>query len=221
MNLPAVSDLVEELKPLLRGWLHLVMVPLALASGIVLVSLAEGTAAKAACAVYAATAVALFSISALYHRRRWGRRGEAIIRRLDHSTIYLFIAGSYTPFAVLTLSGAVRIAVLSVVWSGAVLGVIFRTTWLGAPRWLLTALYLLLGWALVSVLPEFARGAGVAAFALVCVGGGLYSLGALVYGFKWPRLSPRVFGFHELFHSLVVAAFVTQYVAVSLVTYRT
>jgi hemolysin III len=209
-----------DLKPLFRGWIHAAMVPLSLACGIVLVTLTEGGEDKVATSVYAVSALSMFGMSALYHRGSWSERTASVLRRLDHSTIYLFIAGSYTPFAVITLSGATRVAVLSAAWSGALLGVAFRTVWLDAPRWLFTSLYLLLGWTLVWVLPQFIAGAGVAAFALVCVGGGLYTLGALVYALKWPDFAPRIFGFHELFHTLVVAAFVVQYVAISLVAYR-
>jgi hemolysin III len=216
MSMPVAVDL----KPLFRGWIHTVMVPLSLACGIVLVALTEGGRARAATAVYAVSALSMFGTSALYHRGSWSGRTAAVLRRLDHSTIYLFIAGSYTPFAVLTLGGATRVAVLAVAWSGALLGVAFRTIWLGAPRWLLTSLYVVLGWTLVWVLPQFIDGARVAAFVLVCVGGGLYTLGAAVYGLKRPNFSPRVFGFHEFFHALVVAAFIVQYIAISLVAYR-
>jgi hemolysin III len=209
-----------DLKPRLRGWLHLGMVPAALAAGIVLIALAETTSARVSVSIYVGTALLLFAVSAVYHRGTWSPRVSGFLRRFDHANIYLLIAGSYTPFGVLTLDGHVRVVSLASVWGGAIAGVIFRTTWLGAPRWLFTAFYLLLGWAGVIFLPALLRGAGVAAFVLVAVGGVLYSAGGVVYGLKRPNPSPAYFGFHEVFHSLTIAAFITQYVAVSLVVYR-
>jgi hemolysin III len=211
---------LPDLKPLLRGWLHLVMVPLALVAGIILVAQAETGPARAATAIYVCSALLLFGVSAVYHRGTWSPRVAVVLRRFDHANIYLLIAGSYTPFAVLALHGTVRIVALSSVWTGALLGVIFRTTWLGAPRWLLTAFYLLLGWSAVPFVPQLLSGAGIAAFVLVAVGGALYTLGGVVYGLQRPNPSPAYFGFHEVFHSLTIAAFIAQYVAVSLVVYR-
>jgi hemolysin III len=194
------------------------MVPAALAAGVVLVALADTPSARVASAIYAAAALLLFGVSAVYHRGTWSPRAASILRRMDHSNIYLFIAGSYTPLAVLTLQGTTRVAVLACVWGGALVGVVFRTAWLGAPRWLFTAFYVLLGWTAAFVMPDLIHGAGVAVFVLVCVGGGLYSLGGLVYATQRPNPSPRYFGFHEVFHTLTVAAFITQFVAVSMVT---
>jgi len=208
------------LKPLLRGWLHAAMVPAALAAGIVLVALAPEDEARLAAVVYVATAVLLFAVSAVYHRGTWGPRADAVLRRIDHANIYLLIAGSYTPFAVLALHGHTRITVLACVWGGALAGVLFRVSWVSAPRWLFTPFYILLGWVAAFVVPQLLHGAGVAAFVLVVVGGGLYSLGGLVYALRRPNPLPRWFGFHEVFHTLTVAAFVTQYIAVSMITYR-
>lgn len=213
-------DFLPDLKPRLRGWLHLGMVPTALAAGIVLIALAETTPARVSAAIYVGTALLLFAVSAIYHRGTWSPRVANFLRRFDHANIYLLIAGSYTPFAVLTLDGRVRVAALATVWGGAVAGVVFRTTWLGAPRWLFTAFYLVLGWAAVIFLPQLLKGAGVAAFVLVAVGGALYTAGGIVYGLKRPNPSPAYFGFHEVFHSFTIAAFITQYIAVSLVVYR-
>lgn len=142
-----------------------------------------------------------------------------MLRRFDHANIYLIIAGTYTPFALLALGGAARIAVLSVIWGGALAGVVFRVCWIGAPRWLYTVLYLALGWTAIFVMPQLLEGAGVAAVVLVAVGGLLYSAGAIVYGLRRPDPSPRWFGFHEVFHACTIAAYLVQYVAVSIVVY--
>jgi hemolysin III len=145
---------------------------------------------------------------------------ENRLKRLDHANIFLLIAGSYTPFAVLALSDDTRIAVLSAVWGAATVGVLFRVFWVDAPRWLYTLLYIGLGWAAGLFVPQLIHGAGVAAFVLLAVGGLLYTLGGVVYGLKRPNPSPRWFGFHEIFHACTVAAFACQYIAASFVIYR-
>jgi hemolysin III len=210
----------HDIKPLLRGWLHVGMVPAALACGIVLVALAPTASTRAAVAVYGMSALLLFAVSAVYHRGRWSPRVERFLKRFDHANIYLLIAGSYTPFIVYVLHGHARVGALAAVWGGALAGMVFRVAWVGAPRWLLTTFYLLLGWVAAAFVPQLVHRAGVAAFVLVAVGGGLYTLGGVIYAVRRPNPSPRYFGFHEVFHTLTVAAFVTQYVAVSLVTYR-
>jgi hemolysin III len=209
-----------QLKPLLRGWLHAVTAPMALAAGIVLIVLAPHATARWAVAVYTLTAVLLFGTSALYHRGNWSPKVERLLKRIDHSNIFLIIAGSYTPFAVLLLEGHIRALVLWLVWLGALAGVVFRVLWVGAPRWLYTPLYIGMGWVAVFFLPEFMRRGGVAVLVLVAVGGLLYSAGGVIYAFKRPNPSPRYFGFHEIFHTLTVLAFICQYVAISLATYR-
>jgi hemolysin III len=216
----AVGDVVAVAKPKLRGWLHTVTSPVALAAGVVLIVLAPSAPAAAAAAAYAATSVILFSTSALYHRGHWSPVAEQRLKRLDHANIFLLIAGSYTPFAVLALTDDVRIAVLSAVWGAAIVGVAFRVFWVGAPRWLYTALYIGLGWAAGFFVPQLIHGAGVAAFVLIAVGGLLYTFGGVVYGLKRPNPSPRWFGFHEIFHACTVAAFACQYIAASFVIYR-
>jgi hemolysin III len=208
------------LKPKLRGWLHAGMFPASIAAGIVLICLADSTQARIACAVYSASAWMLFGISGLYHRFSWGPRGEAVLRRLDHSNIFLIIAGSYTPFTILLLSGGRRELLLWMVWAGALAGIAFRVFWVGAPRWLYTPCYIALGWVAVFFLPEFLRTGGVAVMVCVIVGGVLYSTGAAIYGFKRPNPSPRWFGFHEVFHSFTLAAFIVHYVGISLVAYH-
>ena len=138
---------------------------------------------------------------------------------MDHSNIYLIITGTYTPFAVLALPPNEGRTLLLIVWIGALSGVAFRVFWVGAPRWLYTTLYVVIGWVAVFFLPELVDGAGVAAVVLIFVGGVLYTLGAIVYGMKRPNPWPEWFGFHEVFHALTVAAFVAQYAAVWLVVH--
>ena len=210
---------VAYAKPRLRGWLHLVTSPLALASGLVLIVLAPTAPATAAAAAYAATAVVLFSTSAIYHRGNWSPGVEQWLKRFDHANIFLLIAGTYTPFAVLALKGDTRVAVLATVWSLAILGALFRVLWVQAPRWLYTPMYIGLGWAAAFVVPQLLHGEGVTAFILMSVGGFCYTAGGVVYALRRPNPSPRWFGFHEVFHALTVGAFILQYVAVSIATY--
>lgn len=215
----AASDLLHAAKPRLRGWLHLGTAPLALAAGIVLVCFAPTAAARFASAVYGLSAVLLFATSATYHVGRWSPRTAAALRRMDHSNIYLIIAGTYTPFVLLVLEGSLRTAMLALIWGCAAAGVLFTMFWLNAPRWLSTALYLALGWVALLFLGDLVRGVDTAPLVLVLAGGILYSLGALVYALKRPDPAPRWFGFHEIFHVLTIAAFVCQYVAVFLVVH--
>jgi len=212
---PAAPPVVA-VKPKLRGWLHLGAAPVALAAGIVLISLADGGRARLASAIFAFSAVMLFGTSALYHRGNWGARGEAILRRLDHANIFLIIAGTYTPFTVLLLHGTAERALLYTVWGGALAGIAFRVFWLKAPRWIYTPCYLALGWAAVFFLPDFLHAGGVAVLVMMVVGGLLYSVGAIVYGTKRPNFSPKWFGFHEVFHTLTIAAFALHFIGVSL-----
>jgi hemolysin III len=206
-------------RPRLRGWLHLGAFPAVLVAGLVLVALGPSVEARLASALYVAASGMLFGISGTYHRQRSHRLIE-VLRRFDHANIYLIIAGTYTPFAVLALDGGVRIAVLATVWTGAVAGVVFRTTWIGAPRALYVTLYIVLGWVAVFFMPQFLDGAGLAACLLVAIGGICYSVGGVVYGLRRPDPSPRWFGFHEVFHAFTLAAYVLQYIAVSLVVYQ-
>ncbi|WP_244317812.1 PAQR family membrane homeostasis protein TrhA [Streptomyces chryseus] len=225
-NAPSVAALVERaaelaepIKPRLRGWLHAGMVPAALIAGIVLICLARTPQAAMACAVYSVTAWLLFATSAIYHRGTWGPLGEALLRRLDHANIFLIIAGTCTPLAVVLLPPDRRAVLLWIVWAGALVGIAFRVLWVGAPRWLYTPCYLALGWAPVRYLPDFLHAGGVAVLTLIVVGGLLYSAGAVVYALQRPDPSPRWFGFHEVFHALTVAAFTAHYIAISLAVY--
>jgi hemolysin III len=215
-----VADVIRRVKPRLRGWLHAAMAPVALVAGIVLIWLAPTVAGRIGGAVFLAASVLLFSISGLYHRRTWGPRGEAVLRRLDHSNIYVFIAATYTPLALLMLTGTSGAVLLAVIWAAALSGLAFRLFWLGAPRWLYTALYVLMGWAAVGWLGAFYHAAGLAVLLLIIAGGLCYTAGAVVYGRKRPNPSPAWFGFHEIFHACTVAGFTCHYIAISLITYR-
>ncbi|MEU3062317.1 hemolysin III family protein [Streptomyces subrutilus] len=208
-----------EAKPLLRGWLHLGMFPAVLVAGLVLMAFTDSTRARVACGVYILTACLLFGVSAVYHRGTWGPRGEAVLRRLDHANIFLIIAGTYTPLTVLLLPPSTGRTLLWAVWIAAGAGIAFRVFWVGAPRWLYTPCYIAMGWAAVFFLPDFLRAGGIAVLVLVVVGGLLYSVGGVVYGMKRPNPSPRFFGFHEVFHSLTLAAFAAHYVGISLAAY--
>jgi hemolysin III len=195
------------------------MFPATVLGGILLVATAPTQQARIAAAIFAVTAALLFGTSALFHRGSWSPRIARLLRRLDHSNIYLIIAGTYTPFAVLALPPDQGRTLLLIVWIGAVTGIVFRVFWIRAPRWLYTSLYIVIGWVAVFFLPGLFDGAGVLAVALIAVGGVLYSLGAIVYGMKRPNPSPDWFGFHEVFHTLTVAAFIAQYSAVWLVVH--
>jgi hemolysin III len=215
-------DTVQKIiKPKLRGWLHAGTFPLALAAGIVLVVLAPTTATRVSTAIFAATACLLFGVSAVYHRGTWSPRTHAILKRLDHANIFLIIAGTYTPFSVLLLPEGKARTLLTIVWVGAVVGVLFRVLWVHAPRWLYVPAYAALGWAAVAYLPSFFANGQVAVVVLVIVGGALYTFGAIVYGLQRPDPSPRWFGFHEVFHALTVAAFAVHYIGVSIAVYST
>ncbi|WP_279239275.1 hemolysin III family protein [Humibacter sp. RRB41] len=218
-NLPLVDASAAnpaDIKPTWRGWIHAGTFPVAIAAGIVLICLAQGAPAKWACAVFMLTSMLLFGNSALYHRFNWKPRTKVVLKRIDHANIFLLIAGTYTPLGVLALPTQEGVILLSIVWGGALLGIAFRVFWIMAPRWLYVPLYLLLGWAaLMYVVPLVS--ANAAMMVLVFIGGGLYTLGALAYGFKRPNPFPGRFGFHEIFHTLTVLAFLCHWAAVLLI----
>jgi len=213
-----IKEVAREMKPHLRGWLHLVTFPLSVAAGIVLIVLSPDERARIATAVFAVSSSMLFGSSALFHRGSWSPRWHGVLRRLDHSSIFLLIAGTYTPFAVMLLDDRNARILLSLVWGGALLGIAFRILWVGAPRWLYLPVYIALGWAAIFWLRGFAS-AGPAILTLIVTGGALYSIGGVVYGLKRPNPIPRWFGFHEVFHSFTIAAFAVHYVGVSMVVY--
>jgi hemolysin III len=212
----AELDAKVDIRPTWRGWIHAATFPVAIAAGIVLIVFAQGTAAKWACAVFMATSLLLFGNSALYHRFNWGPKTFAVLKRIDHANILLLIAGTYTPIAVLALPTDKAIILLSLVWGGAILGILFRVFWLDAPRWLYVALYLVLGWAAVMYMIDLFE-ANAAMMTLVIIGGLLYTGGAIVYALKRPNPFPGHFGFHEIFHVCTVLAFLCHWAACLLI----
>jgi hemolysin III len=211
-----MPELSQRLKPRLRGVFHEWACAGAVPLGLVLVVAAGSARARIALTVYSVSLVALFGVSALYHRVDWkSLTGRDRMRRLDHSMIFVLIAGSYTPFAVLVLHGPLAIAVLVAVWAGAGLGVAFNFVWRGAPTWLRSALYVALGWIAVAAVPQLGAAIGPFALTLLGLGGVLYTLGAVVYAVRRPDPVPAVFGYHEVFHILVIAAAVLQYAVIA------
>jgi len=210
-----MSDVVAvSSKPRLRGVSHEVAALVFPALGLLGVVLARSTGAKAAVAVYAVGVTAMYATSACYHRGAWSVVAKRRLRRLDHSMILVGIAATYTPIAAIGLDATTARVLLAVVWGLAAAGVVIRNVWLGAPRWLVAAVYLAVGWAALAVLPALWTQLGVVTFGLVVVGGVVYSLGAWVYSRHWPDPVPAVFGYHEVFHALVLVAGLVFYVAV-------
>ena len=203
--------------PRLRGAIHAGVVPLVAATGIALIVLAPSLEARLAAALYAVCALTLFATSATHHLNRWGERAGGAVRRFDHAGIFLIIAGTYTPYVVLGLEGATRAIVLGAVWAAALAGVGLKLVNAPTPRWLSVALYIALGWMAALVFPQLLAGVGVPSIVLALVGGGLYSIGAIVYATKRPNPFPRTLGFHEVFHLFTVAAFASLDVGVWLV----
>jgi hemolysin III len=215
----AAVDARQEIKPTWRGWIHAGTFPVAIAAGIVLIVLAQGVPAKWASAVFMATSLLLFGNSALYHRFNWKPTTKAVLKRIDHANILLLIAGTYTPIAVLALPPEKGTLLLILVWSGALLGIMFRVFWINAPRWLYVALYLVLGWAAVMYIVDLLN-ANAAMMVLVIVGGLLYTAGAIVYALKRPDPWPGHFGFHEIFHVCTVLAFLCHWTACLLIALK-
>ncbi|MFI9486783.1 hemolysin III family protein [Promicromonospora sp. NPDC052451] len=216
----SVSSTVEKverkIKPRLRGWIHAGTFPFALAASIVLIALAPTTAGKVSASVFGLSACLLFGVSAVYHRGNWSPRTDAVLRRLDHTNIFLIIAGTYTPLAVLLLPPGQGTVLLTLVWSGALLGLLARVFWLNAPRWVYVPVYLALGWVAVAYMGQFWAIGGPAVVWLILAGGIAYTLGAIVYGTKKPDPSPAWFGFHEIFHVFTVLGFACHVVAIYL-----
>jgi hemolysin III len=218
-----LATTVAELKPRLRGWLHAYAAAISIAAGATLIAVAaavRGGAAGTSTSIYAATVTLLFGTSALYHRINWQPKAQRLMKRLDHSMIFVFIAGTYTPIAVLTLPHTAAVAVLIAVWTGALFGVALQTAWPSAPRWLSAPCYIALGWVAVFVVPDLLHNAGVAAFVLIAVGGIIYTVGGVVYALKRPNPWPGIFGFHEVFHLCTLVAAGCHYIAIWLAVFR-
>lgn len=211
-------ELLHEVKPRLRGWLHAAWAPLTLVAGVLLLAWSPSPAARWAVAAFVGSAVVLFSVSALYHRRAWSERARTRLRRFDHANIFIHIAGTYTAFSVLLLEPARTGTLLALVWLATVLGVVFRVWWVDAPRWLHTPAYVVVPAAALLFSGGFADHIGSPALTLMIVGGVLYAIGALVYGVQRPNPIPTWFGFHEVFHAFTVLAFATHFVGISLAT---
>ena len=202
-------------KPRLRGVSHRWAFFASLFTGVALILVAPTKRAVAAAMVYALSLSALFGVSALYHEVTWSVPVRRWMRRLDHSMIFLLIAGTYTPFGVLVLPGTLALVVLAVVWSGALLGMALNMLWIDAPKWFSAIVYISLGWVAVVAFPELVSQLGATATGLIVLGGVFYSAGAAVYALRRPNPAPEVFGYHEVFHALVIAAAVAHYVVVA------
>ena len=219
MNPPMTPHWLDpSAKPKLRGVSHQWAFVVSIFTGAVLILLAPNGEAMMAAAVYAVSVMALFGTSALYHRINWrSLAARRWMRRLDHSMIFVLIAGTYTPFALLALDGTLATAILIVVWSGALAGVVLQLCWVDAPRALSAVVYIAMGWVALVAFPEMVDKIGITGTALVAAGGILYSVGAIIYATKRPNPAPTVFGYHEVFHALVIAAAALHYAVVALI----
>jgi hemolysin III len=203
-------------KPRLRGVLHKWAFFASLVLGAALVIFAPGGRGTLAAAIYAVSVAALFGVSALYHRIDWKSAvSRKRMRRLDHTMIFVLIAGSYTPFALLVLDGTLATVILACVWGGALAGALMKLVWIDAPKWLVAGTYVLLGWVAVAAFPALVDELGIGPTALVAAGGVLYTMGAVVYAARRPDPAPAVFGYHEIFHALVIAAAALQYAVIA------
>lgn len=212
----ATAEAIAAVKPKLRGVSHEWAFFMSLGFGVALIILAETPKATLAVAIYAVSLSALFGTSALYHRVNWRRpQVRQWMRRLDHSMIFFLIAGTYTPFALLVLDGTLAMAILVVVWIGAIAGAIVEMIWIDHPKWASALIYLSLGWVAVAAFPELWTAMGIGGTLLVAAGGLLYTAGAVVYAVQRPNPSPAIFGYHEIFHLLVIAAAIAHFTAVA------
>jgi hemolysin III len=206
----------------MRGWLHTYAFFVSAVAGVVLTVLAgtvgrrSGGLAMVTCAIYSLTACLVFGTSALYHRRVWSPRGYQIMRRLDHSMIFVFIAGTYTPLSALLLPRPAAITILSIVWGGALVGATLKVALPHAPRWLAAPLYIVLGWVAVGVSPQLLTNGGTAVLALIVAGGVCYTAGAVCFALRRPNPWPGTFGHHEVFHACTVVAAICHQIAIYL-----
>ena len=206
---------MTRVKPKLRGVFHECAFFVSFATGALLILLADGGRERFAVAIYAVAITALFGASALYHRPTWSVPVRRWLRRLDHSSIFLLIAGTFTPFALLVMDGPLATAILIVVWAGALSGIVLKFAWIDAPRWLTATVFVALGWVAVFAMPQLWSQLGAVPVLLLGVGGLLYTVGAVIYATKRPDPVPTVFGYHEIFHLLVIAAAAIQYSVVA------
>ncbi len=214
-----VKDTAQALvKPRARGWIHLVSAVIALLAGASLISVSwplAGLAAGISTFVYTVAVVGMFTVSAVYHRVNWKSvKVRTWMKRLDHSMIFVLIAGTYTPFAVLAMPHDSGVLVLWMVWGGALGGVLLKMCWQTAPRWVGVPLYLVLGWVSAFYIAVILHNAGVAAMVLLAVGGTLYSIGGIMYALRWPDPWPNTFGYHEFFHACTAIAAICHYIAI-------
>lgn len=212
---------VADVRPLVRGWIHLVSAAVAIVAGAMLVSVAWSAGSSRAgwaALIYVAAIVAMFSVSAIYHRVRWiSAVAQKWMMRVDHSVVFVFIAATYTPFALVAMPPHIGAEVLTIVWTGAAAGVVLKMAWPSTPRWLGVPLYLLLGYVAIWFAEVLLDGAGFAVVALLVAGAVLYTIGALFYGVRWPDPWPQTFGHHEFFHAFTTAAAACHFVAIWLV----
>jgi hemolysin III len=201
---PSEPPPTAEGRPLLRGWIHLVAFCVTLVVGPILIAQARTAEQTFVLVVYILSVLALFGVSAAFHRVRWSPTARRRMRRADHSTIFIGIAGSYTAIAGLALHGWARVLVLILVWGGAAAGITLRQVWLDAPKWAVALPYVVMGWCAIAVVPQLGRGLGWAGFWLLLAGGACYTVGAVIYALRRPNPSPAVFGYHEVFHALTV-----------------
>jgi hemolysin III len=204
-------------KPSWRGWIHAGVLPIVIAGGIVLIVLANGIPAKVTAAIFFASSVLLFGNSALYHRFDWKPKTKLVLKRIDHANIFLLIAGSYTPITWLALPQEKALLLMSIIWGTAILGIGFRVFWITAPRWLYVPIYIGMGWGAMAYVVDFMN-ANPAMMILILVGGGCYTIGALAYALKKPNPWPGHFGFHEIFHSFTVLAFLCHWTGILLIS---
>ena len=219
MSMPISEGFREpaaDVKPTWRGWIHTGVLPIVIAGGIVLIVLADGLVAKLASAVFFLTSFLLFGNSALYHRFNWTPKVKLALKRIDHANIFLLIAGSYTPITLLALPESKALVLMIAIWGSAIVGISFRVFWINASRWLYVPIYIAMGWGAIAYVVDF-MSANAPMMILILSGGLAYTIGAVVYGLKKPNPFPGHFGFHEIFHTLTVLAFMSHWTAALLI----
>ena len=212
-----MPEVTPPVKPLLRGWIHLVAFFVSIPAGVALVLLAHTATARAAAAIYALSLTAVFGASAAYHRVRWSPKANRRMKRLDHSMIFLLIAGSYTPISILVLHGTWSVVILSIAWAGAALGIILKLARIDGLHLVTGILYMGLGWLAAIALPQLIRGMTLSQLLLMVTGGLLYTAGAIVFVSRRPDPRPATFGFHEVWHAFMVAAAACHFAMIALV----